>query len=73
MNHKIIVYEYLHILHINIYVQHRKAYMLPCNRKKKNNIYTYTLTLSCKHVILDKRLCKYFTCEYAYTMKACDE
>ena len=71
MNHKIIVYKYLHILHINICVQH--CNMLPCNRKKKNNIYMYTLTSSCKHIILDKRLCKYFTCEYAYTMKACDE
>ena len=71
MNHKIIVCEYLHILHINIYIQH--CNMLPCNRKKKNNIYTYTLTSSSKHVILDKRLCKYFTYEYAYTMKAGDE
>ena len=41
--------------------------------RKKNNIYMYTLTLSCKHAILDKRLCKYFTCEYVYTMKASDE
>ena len=41
--------------------------------RKKNNIYTYTLTSSCQHIILDKRLCKYFTCEYAYTMNACDE
>ena len=71
MNHKMIVYEYLHILHINICLQHFN--MLTCNRNKKNNIYIYTLTCSCKHVILDRRLCKYFTCEYAYTMKACDE
>ena len=41
--------------------------------RKNNNIHTYTVTLSCKHVILYKRLCKYFTCEYVYTMKACDE
>ena len=47
--------------------------MLPCYQQKKNNIYTYTLTSSCTHVTLDKRICKYFTCEYAYTMKTCDE
>ena len=45
----------------------------PVLRRKKTNIYTYTLTSSCKHVTLDKRLCKYFTSEYVYTMKTCDE
>ena len=47
--------------------------MLPCYKQKKNNIYTYTLTSSCTHVTQDKRICKYFTSEYAYTLKTCDE
>ena len=55
---------------MNICLQHFN--MLSCNRNKKYNIYIYTWTCSCKHVILDRRLCKYFICEYAYTMKACD-
>ena len=71
MNHKIIVYQYLHILHMNICLQHLN--MLPCNGNKNNNIYIYTLTCSCKHVILHSRSCKYFTCIYVYRMKAYDE
>ena len=33
--------------------------------EEKKSIYTYTLTSSCTHVTLDKRICKYFTSEYA--------
>ena len=47
--------------------------MLPCNGNKNNNIYIYTLTCSCKHVILQSRSGKYFTCKYVYRMKAYDE
>ena len=44
--------------------------MLPGNGHKKNNIYIYTLTCSCKHVILHSRSCKYVTHKYVYRMKA---
>ena len=71
MDHKIIVYQYLHILHMNICLQYLN--MLLCNGNKNNNIYIYTLTCSCKHVILHSRSCKYFTCTYVYRMKAYDE
>ena len=50
MNHKIIVYQYLHILDMNICLQYLN--MLPNNGHKKNNMYIYTLTCSCKQVIL---------------------
>ena len=46
--------------------------MLPGNWNK-NNIYIFTLTCSCKHVILHSRPCKYVTHKYVYRMKAYDE
>ena len=71
MNHKIIVYQYLHILHMNICLQYLN--MLPDNGHKKNNIYIYTLTYSCKQVILHSRSCKYITHIYVYRIKAYQE
>ena len=71
MNHKMIVYQYLHILHMNICLQYLN--MLPGNGHKNNNIYIYTLTCSCKHVILHSRSCKYITHKYVYRMKAYQE
>ena len=47
--------------------------MLLCNGNKNNNIYIYTLTCSCKHVIPHSRSCKYFTSKYVYRMKAYDK
>ena len=71
MNHKIIVYQYLHILDMNICLQYLN--MLPNNGHKKNNMYIYTLTCSYKQVILHSRSCKYITHKYVYRIKAYHE
>ena len=59
MNYKMIVYKYLHLLGMNIFLKYLN--MLHNNGHKKNNMYIYTLTSSCKQVILHKKSCKYIT------------